>query len=545
MRKQENGKQKYHRAVAALTAALALICVNHSDAATVHVESLYREVVGLAYTNASAGDTLVLPVGRMDWSNGLTIDKAITIRGAGALTADDFVYSIGGRTNQSFTNWAIAKVGLSASKTVIVDAVADRGMVLTVNAQVSPYVRISGIQFAATNSVVGNNANGVVRMAGSNVGGKRVRVDHCYFNDLMGAQLFNYDSIGLIDRCAFYMTSGKIPIYNYHQTWDGYDNSAGSWEDGPGWGSEYFLFVEDNVVWFEGFDYAACDAYRGARGVFRYNYFHRAAPEQHGTDSGGILRGARAIEMYYNILDGRQDNYVINFRSGAGIVFGNITTNYAGTPFVRMDQYARMTPFSPFGQPDGTNAWHTYQPGSPFDSGTATGGGTRLLTDTGKSWTPNQWVGYQVTRTNGASAYNSCTIRTNGVDTLWTDDGSAGQSGDIVFANGDKYIIVGVLESFDQPGRGYGTRLSGDPPTPVGNDQIDDPIYSWNNTNTAGGDVIFSVGAMFIRAGEHYTNSAPVGYTSYTYPHPLAAQSGVRQITGTFSAEGNWSLSSQ
>jgi hypothetical protein len=95
------------------------------------------------------------------------------------------------------------------------------------------------------------------------------------------------------------------------------------------------------------------------------------------------------------------------------------------------------------------------------------------------------------------------------------------------FHAGDQYQIHKVLIALDQPGRGQGDLISGDPPTPVAwPHQRLEPCYSWNNIHAPGGEHInFNPAqstADTVRQGRDYFNDTPMpGYTPYTYPHPL------------------------
>jgi len=86
----------------------------------------------------------------------------------------------------------------------------------------------------------------------------------------------------------------------------------------------------------------------------------------------------------------------------------------------------------------------------------------------------------------------------------------------------------GILnEALDQPGKGMGGLLTGDPPQipwpPGQNDQVDEPCYEWDNSANAG-EMGFEPGASSIRVGEHYFPNTPApGFTPYAYPHPLVS----------------------
>jgi FG-GAP-like repeat len=80
------------------------------------------------------------------------------------------------------------------------------------------------------------------------------------------------------------------------------------------------------------------------------------------------------------------------------------------------------------------------------------------------------------------------------------------------------------LRILDQPGLGAGAHINRN--APAWPNQVNEPCYSWNNTNADDGSGFgFTVsvqGGFTILAGRDYFNNTPMpGYTPYTYPHPL------------------------
>jgi len=102
------------------------------------------------------------------------------------------------------------------------------------------------------------------------------------------------------------------------------------------------------------------------------------------------------------------------------------------------------------------------------------------------------------------------------------------------WAAGNQYQIHKVLTVLDQPGRGKGDLISGNPPTPVGwPHQEQEPCYSWNNIHSSGGEHLnFVLGAGAgagdtIHQNADFYNDTPMpGYTPYIYPHPLVIGGG-------------------
>jgi hypothetical protein len=100
------------------------------------------------------------------------------------------------------------------------------------------------------------------------------------------------------------------------------------------------------------------------------------------------------------------------------------------------------------------------------------------------------------------------------------------------WAAGNQYQIHKVLTVLDQPGRGMGNLISGNPPTPVGwPHQEQEPCYSWNNIHSPGGEHLNFVlgsgaGNTIHQNSDYYSDTPMPGYTPYTYPHPLVIGGG-------------------
>src|SRR5664279_5623778 len=90
------------------------------------------------------------------------------------------------------------------------------------------------------------------------------------------------------------------------------------------------------------------------------------------------------------------------------------------------------------------NAWDTNYT-TIYDFGHATTNGGSTLTDTNKSWTVNQWVGYFIYNTNAANAF---AILANTATTITTEAGyhdiAGGVGANANFTSGDGYQIYYV-----------------------------------------------------------------------------------------------------
>jgi len=96
------------------------------------------------------------------------------------------------------------------------------------------------------------------------------------------------------------------------------------------------------------------------------------------------------------------------------------------------------------------------------------------------------------------------------------------------FNTGDGFAIYKALAALDQPGRGKGDLISGNPPrTARWLNQELEPIYAWNNSlNGSPNYDILSSPCPTVKEGHDYYNNTPLpNYKPYTYPHPLVSGS--------------------
>ena len=82
------------------------------------------------------------------------------------------------------------------------------------------------------------------------------------------------------------------------------------------------------------------------------------------------------------------------------------------------------------------------------------------------------------------------------------------------------------LRILDQPGLGAGNHINRN--APAWPNAVNEPMYSWNNTNVDDGSqfgyTTSAQGGFTIQAGRDYFNNTPMpGYVPYTYPHPLVS----------------------
>jgi hypothetical protein len=475
-------------AVVSLATTLILPFSHLPGATTVNANSAAQSDVAAAIASAADGDIVAIPGGTAVWTRSLRVKKGMTIQGAGV------------------------------GNTIIKDGVRS-GPLLDCSLATGKLTRITGIEFQ-DGGRSGNELGGILKITGSNTNGSQFRMDHCQFDDLNGMIVLN-TVIGVIDHNTFIRASKNgDSIVVYDTFWNDGALGDASWADDTQFGTDRFLFIEDNVFRNNGDGlHGVTDSYAGARFVVRYNQIFDEAVYTHGTESNGRARGTRAVEVYNNNYVGTNRNrFVGQMRSGVILFHDNTITGYWKelTEFT-LQAYRLDDVFAPWGGADGTNHWDVNS--GPFYSGTASIGGNHTVSVSGSPWSTNQWIGHTIRRDAGGSP-GFAPIRSNTSNTITF---SGGIFGSLNFTTGDTFKIYKVNQAIDQPGRARGSLIRGDLPVkPAGwNDQSTEPCYAWNNV-AEGRQVGFGQGDMVIRPGEHYFNNTPMpGYTPYLYPHPL------------------------
>lgn len=456
------------------------------------------------HNQAQTGDTIKMPQGTFTWATRVSFTKAVTLQGAGI-----------GQT--------VVKDGIQAS--------GGSGQLLywTLPAGLS---RLTGIEFQdGGRPQVQPAPHGIIRVDGSNTNGSQFRMDHCKWQDLNGFFVPN-TVIGVIDHNVINIGGPVYEwMYPYGNNWNNKTYGDGSWDSAVSWGSSQFLFLEDNTGYCSrtSIQCSLSDGFNGARFVVRHNDFSQSNFNigDHGTESPGRGRSSRAKEIYDNKLGGRNVNkYPIGTRGGTVLTFNNTLTNYQGAAALNaLSSYRMVEDFNPWGGADGDNKWDKNNTGNPFATITASAVSGRTVTVSGVSWSPNQWAGHTLHRTQGANT-DFAYIDSSTNNTVTYRSGGYGR--DMVVAVGDTFKINKVDASLDQTGAGISAPFTGDNPTPPPSfTQGKDPCYSWNNTNDGQPWNNFSPSTSNIKQGvDYFNNTAKPSYTPYTYPHPLVTGGG-------------------
>ena len=487
-------------ALISIAATLILTASGLGRATTINAKSASQTDVAAAIASAADGDTVTIPAGTFTWTRGVHITKAITLQGAGI--GNTIIRDA--NTNSGFPNYLDFYFTLVSGK----------------------LSRLTGIEIqdAGRTSVVE-----VILVEGSNIDGSRFRMDHCKMNDVNGFTGFN-TVIGVVDHNTFFCVNHELAVRVWDSHWNGANYGDGSWSDASQFGSDRFLFLEDNVWQQLGPSPrvpGATDGYSGARFVARYNKITDCTFESHGTESNARNRGTRAMEIYNNTFTGTNRNrFLGGSRSGACVWHDNSISGYwTSSTIITLEAYRAICNFDPWGGVDGTNPWDKNS--GPYYAGTAASGGSLTVIVSGNPWTDHQWEsGYAIRKDVGGSNNGGYSpILSNTSNTITFKSNPFGPS--LNFAPGEAFHIYKTERALDQPGVAKGALLQNAWPArvpPTWNDQTTDPCYSWNNISGGTQDVGFVANEPFIRAGEHFFNDTPMpGYTPYVYPHPLVS----------------------
>src|SRR6266508_5343397 len=506
-------KSALNLVLTALLVALSLVASSAAQGAVINAASPSLTDVTAAIHSAADGDTVTIPKGIAAWGSTIKISKGITLIGQTTTdpmhkTADDqTIISVNTGTNGN-------------TPLIVLDTALGKSY------------RLSGITFRTGQTQI-VNSNGMLQLSG---GSHAVRVDHCHFDDLAfeNNNIAAWGAIyGVIDHNVFDSRSPN----NRSQSVFFAIRGPEFWGDVPwtqpaNFGSEKFLFAEDNCINnTSGNEFAGTiDGRQGGRWVFRHNHCYNMGIGSHGTEIGRY-RGERAGELYNNDFHWTFPANVGGIRSGAFITHDNTYDGAQPQHGMTLGQYRVFIKIPSFGGSSGDNPWDynvtepngTHIDGHPpylFESGAAGAGSNRTrIVDTTKNWATNRWAGYTAKRVSD-SGIMLITSNTSNTLTGYYHDG---YGGGVTWNTGDQYQIHKVLVALDQPGRGASDVINtGSPAWP--HQQLE-PCYEWNDVYTPTGAHLMmtqAVGAFAVlQQGRDFYNTVMPGYAPYIYPHPL------------------------
>jgi hypothetical protein len=312
-----------------LIALVVLVAVSNEVEAAVNAATCSRADVGTAVQLALEGDTVMIPAGVCTWTSTLTIQKAITLQGAGI------------------------------DKTTIQDGVprSAGGSLVTLNTTTGKFYRVSGFTFAR-GPVTDMNWNGAIVVGGTS---KTWRIDGMKFQRLAAKAIVIYgDTYGVVDHSVFDQDFTNGVSVN-HDNWNGKSYGDGSWADAPYLGTEKAVYVEDCTFTSTAHG-AVNDVGSGGRMVFRYNTVTNDYLQVHGTDSSQRRRSARSFEIYNNTFTDNASWFTaLYLRGGTGVIFNNTFRGYGSA--INLLNFRSNQAYTPWGMCDGLGLWDGNQQG--------------------------------------------------------------------------------------------------------------------------------------------------------------------------------------
>ncbi len=476
--------------------------------AVINAASLSSTDVQSAMNAASAGDTVQLPAGSANWTSGVswTAPANITILGAGSLT------TLGG-----------------GNATVIVNMTTNPNLpLLLISVNNSGVFRIAGITFREGPYEGGRTADNayknhaVVLIVNDGLAEANVRFDHNTFDAHTypintHAVSFTGWIKGVADNNQFNFYAGTaLYFYNQYRIQDGrtdYGNQV--WTEEAQFGTDSFFFIEDN--YFLATTNAATrmgDSNGGAKVVWRFNTFEGSSGlELHGIGHTALGdRGPRAQEGYGNYFKKLVDQDVVSNPpqtmtdgSGGGALFWGNESDLNNVKNGHQSQYNRINDAT-YIIPPTPNGWGHCS--GPETVSTVNVDATGLIvTKTGGADFNVAWpVGHAIyivgaVCDNGgahapgpvgriASVESATSLTLQNASTAGVQISTTATVGSRWDGNTDVYGYPGL----DQPGRGRGQLMSGDPATGslVNDDtgiishlnQESEPMYYWKNVAT-------------------------------------------------------------
>ena len=546
-------------------AAVAMLTDGRVNGATVGAKSPSLGDVESAIGSAHEGDTVIVPAGTASWASTLTITKGITLKGATSIAdsisnpvVTDETVILDELPRRSPRNWRGRQQSSPGREQGSLEgqrgpselqqdlqgrppgaggfrnngfarAQGRKGMAwggeggpnmgrmpAIINAVLKPTqsFRLSGFTFRY-GSATNHADNGGVHLTGSC---PSARIDHCHFDQLYANPFImtRGQIYGVVDHCVLDERPRSQAFQVWHDGWGGHRFGDGSWADVTYFGSEKFLFIEDNTLRnAHGYKSNGVDAYGGGRYVFRHNYLVDTPVGGHGTETSGRSRGVRAIEAYnntfvWNLVDPRGQ-----LRSGTMLQFNNLFTGKVrpDSKSAHLTCYRQFRPFPFWGGANGNNRLDLNDAHGLFASGKHTGGNNlSVLVVANAGWKVNQWVGYNLTNTSqtsktrvGAGFHPSSCIKANTSDTITF---LRSDMGPMTFNTGDTYEIYKLLVALDQPGRGKGDLLTDQNPVATGSwpHQALEPVYAWGNTDSNSRQLDVVSGYPTIRENHEFYN---------------------------------------
>lgn len=461
--------------------SLNLVCSLGVEAATINAASCSSAHVQTAINSAANGDTVSVPAGSCSWSTTITVNKDISIIGAGSSS------TLITRSGDAFA--------LSNTKTT----------------------RISGFGFT----------NATITLIDNPVDGKSFRIDHNSFtsSSWVQSQLQSTGSCspaagtarmptGLIDNNTF-TNHRLLPMGTNCLIADG-NYQAQLWARIPpkGAGTE-IVYIEDNVFVNNGNPNVVDSNYAG-RYVFRFNTISGTggSAEIHSVQGGN--RAVQWTEIYKNTHTRTQSAWFpfLYYRGGTSLTWGNRLSNSG------FDNKIIMNNVRSCRDPGGTNG--KCSGSSNWDENTGGQSGYACRDQIGRSYDSSQWtVGNAYAQPLTPSYFWDNTLLNGTQFSNVVDAGESCSPSDLnsthIQANRDYYNYNASFNGTSGVGMGIISNRPATCTTGVGYWATDEG--EWNSNNPGADGRLYKCTA---------TNTWTLYYTPYTYPHPLSGVTAVK-----------------
>lgn len=341
--------RKTRRSAFPTVALLMLLTLcNTLRATTITARSCSLADVSTAVAAAASGDTVAIPAGSATWAGTVTINKGISVIGAGP------------------------------GKTIISRSSVGQLFIIDGTTATQP-PRLSGMTLATSSTY--SDGGAWVKVNGKSHG---FRVDHIKF-DIIPAPTSpvststleaggDKEAWGVIDHCYWSKWISGETLFAEANSWGGVGSwGDNSWTDDPYWALDKAVYVEDCI--YDGTWYWTDETLAGGgRMVVRY-CTSKAMTGNHGSDTSNRIRSGRMMEYYNTKFDfPTQQDTATYTRGGSVTFFNNRATNVVmeHNTWETLLWRVASNPDFPYGGADGIN---------PFDLN-ATGPVTNHLGNT-------------------------------------------------------------------------------------------------------------------------------------------------------------------
>lgn len=297
-----------------------------------------RPNLATAVSKAVNGDMIILPEGKFSYNGSLTINKLVSLKGAGKSKTILYRPESTPERDLLFKSMINYEVWSDVPSNVVISDFTLKGKMPS----------IKDGDGKSTVRDIGLAIHGVVDFV----------VSRCRFENFgeCGIQVVHKNQLasGLIFNCDFYRNckgeNGQGTGYGIHVR-----GNSSDWVKSPMFGTKNFIFIEDNTFEYHRHSIASDG---GALYVARYNTILNNlishAIDMHGIDDLPI--STRATEIYNNTIEARYQRYnhsarlvgaqsesnipdfAIGIRGGESLVYNNTVTNYNHVAVMMMEQ---------------------------------------------------------------------------------------------------------------------------------------------------------------------------------------------------------------